>query len=188
MTSAHGTRSRYNSGCRCGECRRANREYEHSRKMRKVAEECGAPASMVDAGPVREKLACLRAQGYSGREICRLSGLSRSCLRGIERTHHRSGRPVAKVRRETKDAIFSIKGKRMPAAAQLVDAGWMAGWVRGYKASGMSVARMLRISGIDRQVLDAVSKGKQATVTGRTFYEFVRSKPRLDEAARKEAG
>jgi hypothetical protein len=30
----HGTRSKYNSGCHCSECRRANREYEYSRRYR----------------------------------------------------------------------------------------------------------------------------------------------------------
>lgn len=29
---AHGTRSRYVTGCRCGLCRRANRDYQRSRR------------------------------------------------------------------------------------------------------------------------------------------------------------
>lgn len=183
--ASHGTRSRYNAGCRCDPCRMANREYERSRCMRRVAEECGAPARMVDAGPVRERLQELQSRGYSEKEICRLSGISRSCIRGISRKHHRSGKPVSRVRRETKDAIFSIKGRRMPSAGQIVDATWMAGWIHEYKSRGMSIATMQRITHIDRQTLDALLHGKRSTVVGRTLHRFLMCKPALDKAIGK---
>lgn len=173
--SDHGTRSRYNSGCRCGECRRANREYEHARTMRKIAVDCGAPSAMVDAAPVRERLELLYRRGYTQREICRITGLAKSTLHSITNAHHRSGRPVAKVRRETKDAIFSIRGRRLLSGGQRVDATWMTGHLRGLVGRGMSVAAVSRATGIDRQTLDALLHGRRRYVRASTLQAFVRA-------------
>lgn len=179
----HGTRARYSAGCHCDECRKANRDYERARTMRKVAEECGAPAALVDADPVRKKLMQLRRHGCTEREICRITGLSRSCLNNIMRAHPRTGRPVEKVRRETRDAIFGIESKRMPSAGQNIGAQWMAEWIREYRTCGLSVACMSRISGIDRRVLDGLLHGSRRAVKGKTFHRFLMSKPALDKRA-----
>lgn len=178
--SEHGTRSRYNSGCRCDECRRANREYERRRTMMKVAVECGAPSPMVDAEPVRRRITDLLAAGYSRREICRISGLSRSTLRAITTAHHRSGKPVRMVRRETKDAIFAIRGNRSLSGHQLVSARWMADQVARYRSLGVSVAELSRVTGIDRQVLDGLVHGSRRKVNASTLHAFVKAKPALD--------
>lgn len=138
---------------------------------------------MVDAEPVRKKLTQLRRHGCSEREICRITGLSRSCLSNIVRAHPRTGRPVKRVRRETRDAIFAIESKRMPSAGQNVGAGWMAEWIREYKALGLSIACISRISGIDRQVLDGLLHGSRHAVKGKTFHQFLMSKPALDKRA-----
>lgn len=37
MSAAHGTRVRYNGGCRCDECKAANREYNRELRNRKAA-------------------------------------------------------------------------------------------------------------------------------------------------------
>lgn len=42
MASNHGTRTRYNAGCRCDECKLASREYD---KARRLAGRRGAPKS-----------------------------------------------------------------------------------------------------------------------------------------------
>lgn len=178
--SEHGTRSRYVSGCRCDECRRANREYERRRTMMKVAVECGAPSPMVDAEPVRRRIDDLLAGGYSRREICRITGLSRSALHSITTAHHRSGKPVKMVRRETKDAIFAIRGRRSLSGHQVVSARWMAGQVERYLSLGMSVAGLSRVTGIDRQVLDALVHGRRRSVNASTLQAFVKAKPALD--------
>lgn len=183
----HGQRSRYVAGCRCDDCRRANREYYRKRTMQKVAEECGAPATMVDAEPVRLKLLALYEQGYTQREVCRLTGLSRSTLRSIVVAHHRSGRPVAMVRRETKDAICAIKGRRCLSAAQRVDAEWMARQVKRYLERGLSVAQLSRAVGIDRQTLDRIAHGGPCKVEARTLHAFVSAKPACDRLLREVA-
>ena len=123
----------------------------------------------------------LRRRGCTEREICRITGLSRSCLNNIMRAHPRTGTPVKKVRRETRDAIFSIESKRMPSAGQNIGAEWMAEWIREYRTRGLSVACMSRISGIDRQVLDGLLHGSRRAVKGKTFHRFLMSKPALDK-------
>ncbi len=47
---AHGTRARYVSGCRCDDCRRANRLYERAR----YAARAGGDWNGLKAGAVRQ--------------------------------------------------------------------------------------------------------------------------------------
>lgn len=58
----HGRRSRYNAGCRCGECRTANRDHQRSRRSKYLspvpAGDPSPPAEFID-GPVTE---AVRAQ------------------------------------------------------------------------------------------------------------------------------
>lgn len=136
--ASHG---RFVQGCRCGACREANRAYEEDRRRRRLY---GRPSQFVDAGPVRRKIEQLRGQGYTIDEIERLSGVGHSTLYGIMVRHWRTGRPVERCRRETKDAICTIKGRRRLTQGQNVDAGWMAGWLREYRDAGLAVAQIAR--------------------------------------------
>lgn len=179
----HGTRSRYSSGCRCAECRRANCEYEKRRVRRRAHEKLGYPAAMVDAAPVRERLLRLYASGYSEKEVVRLTGLARSTLRSITKRHHRSGRPVQRVRRETKDAIFSIRNRRALKPAQLVDAEWFSEWADEYARRGLTIREMESITGIDYQVLRRLTNERPGKIEGKTAYAFLAAKPALDRAA-----
>jgi hypothetical protein len=58
----HGRRSRYNAGCRCGECRTANRDHQRSRRSKHLspvpAGDPSPPAEFID-GAVAE---AVRAQ------------------------------------------------------------------------------------------------------------------------------
>ena len=175
--ASHG---RFVQGCRCGACREANRAYEEDRRRRRLY---GRPSQFVDAGPVRRKIEQLRGQGYTIDEIERLSGVGHSTLYGIMVRHWRTGRPVERCRRETKDAICTIKGRRRLTQGQNVDAGWMAGWLREYRDAGLAVAQIARTCGLDRQVLDAVLHGKRSRVFARTLHAFVTHKPELDRMA-----
>ncbi|MCV7255328.1 hypothetical protein H7J86_24500 [Mycobacterium hackensackense] len=42
MAAEHGTRSRYNSGCRCDLCKQAERDYQTDRKSRRAAQKSPA--------------------------------------------------------------------------------------------------------------------------------------------------
>ena len=183
--ASHG---RYVQGCRCRACREANAAYERERKIRRMREECGAPTMWVDAEPVRRMLSKLYARGYTAREIERLSGVGHTQQYQIVHRHWRTGKPVKRVLRKTKDALMTIRGSRRNlTAGQRVDASWMAGWVREYRDAGLSVAGMSRSTGIDRQVLDSLLHGRRKTVRARTLHAFVSAKPALDRM-RKEAG
>lgn len=179
--ASHG---RYVSGCRCRACKAANSDYERRRKMRLVREECGAPSMWVDAAPVREKLLRLYAQGYTAKEIERVCGVGHTQQYQIVHRHWRTGKPVSRVLRRTKDAIFAVRGRRSLTAGQRVDASWMAGWLREYRDKGVSVAEMSRTCGIDRQVLDALIHGTRSQVRARTLYAFVTAKPALDRISK----
>ena len=58
----HGRRSRYNAGCRCGECRTANRDHQRNRRSKHLTPvprpEGAPPAEFID-GPVTK---AVRAQ------------------------------------------------------------------------------------------------------------------------------
>ena len=45
MASQHGSRTRYNSGCRCDECKKASRDYDKIRRQRMLASK-HAPATV----------------------------------------------------------------------------------------------------------------------------------------------
>lgn len=176
--ASHG---RYVSGCRCGACREANRAYEEGRRRRKLY---GKPSHFVDAEPVRRKIEQLLGQGYTINEIERLSGVGHSTIHGIMVRHWRTGRPVEHCKRETKDAICAIKGRRRLTQGQNVDAEWMAGWLREYRDAGVPTAWIARTCGLDRQVLDALLHGGRSHVLARTLHAFVVHKPELDHMAR----
>ena len=183
-------KGRYVMGCRCDACKAARSAYERSRRRRKAAEAFGKPTTFVDAEPVRKRLLDLREEGYTVKEIERLSGVGHTQQYQITVRHWRTGKPVAKVRRETKDAIFGIpRGRRSLTKGQRVDASWMSGWLAEYRDAGMSVAEMSRTTGIDRQVLDSLLNGRRERCEARTLHAFVVAKPALDRVmeARKEA-
>jgi hypothetical protein len=50
MAANHGTRRRYNEGCRCGDCAAANNAYQQEYRQRRVSPPVTPPVS--DAGPV----------------------------------------------------------------------------------------------------------------------------------------
>ncbi|WP_375485111.1 hypothetical protein [uncultured Mycobacterium sp.] len=51
MAAKHGTRQRYNQGCRCGGCSAANNRYQQGYRQRKLLPET-APVAADDPGPV----------------------------------------------------------------------------------------------------------------------------------------
>jgi hypothetical protein len=74
----HGTRAKYVvEGCHCAACRRANRDYQARREMRRLQESYGAKdPDLIDADETREHLLNLRRHGIGRRQVNRLTGLS----------------------------------------------------------------------------------------------------------------
>jgi len=77
----HGKRARYVCGCRCDDCRKANREYARTRAK---AQQRGDWNGLVDAEPVRQHLLHLSTKGVGARSVHDVSGVALSVLRDIK--------------------------------------------------------------------------------------------------------
>lgn len=109
----HGTRACYvNHGCRCDECRTANREY--ARNYYRAARIGANPGRLVPAAPVREHLLHLSEQGVGKRRVAELSGVASSVVDKIRRGERKC------VRWSTEQAILGVAVDD-GALAQLVD-------------------------------------------------------------------
>lgn len=169
QTCGNPSRGRYVGGCRCDACRRAHADYAKENERRKMLVEIGeAVPSFVDAEPVRRKVRRLMGQGYTMREICRVSGVPRSTMNQLMRAHWRTGKPVAKCKRETKDAIFSIRGRRNLRPRTLVEAEAAAGNIREW-SRWLTPLETAEALGISRQTVYRVLHGGDR-FRGETLY------------------
>ena len=169
---------RYVQGCRCDACRHAHATAGKARELRAIE---GRPY-FVDAAPVRERLISLYAMGYTQREIERY-GVSRSVQGGLMRGHHRTGKPVRRVRRETAEKLAAVRGRRL-TPGERVPAGAARLMVRGWADAGVPVARIERVTGVDRQTLDRLRHGDGDKVQARTLLALLDHKDELDDMAR----
>lgn len=76
----HGVRARYVAGCRCDDCRRANREYAASRAKAKVY---GHTNGLVDATPVRRHLRALSRKGVGRRAVNAATDVAMSLIQAV---------------------------------------------------------------------------------------------------------
>lgn len=132
----HGTHACYvwgpepgpGKGCRCEECRDANRAYERER-ARRVA------PPFVDAGRARDHVEWLRTQGVGVKAVAKAAGVSTGSLSKL--VYGRGDRgPTKRIRPETEAAILAVRpsdasgGARVPAerfhrdVATLLGRGW----------------------------------------------------------------
>lgn len=93
---AHGTRSRYvTAGCRCPECKRANREYA---KARDRARKAGDNNAIVDASPAREHIRKLARAGVGYKMVAASASVAIRRVADIKSGKRRQAR-AATVRR-----------------------------------------------------------------------------------------
>lgn len=95
----HGRRARYCAGCRCDDCRRANREYEQSRVRARIG---GDWNGLRPADAARAHLLKLRRQGVGLRIVEDASGVARSILLAIVQRKRRQ------VRARTERKILGV--------------------------------------------------------------------------------
>jgi hypothetical protein len=76
----HGNRARYVSGCRCEDCRRANREYAHTRALAVIR---GDANPLVDASQARAHLLTLSKAGVGKRAVAEASDVALSVLTAV---------------------------------------------------------------------------------------------------------
>lgn len=175
--ASHG---RFVQGCRCRACRDANKAYERQRTRNAAY---GRPSYLVDAEPVRQRIRKLQSMGYTYDEIERLSGVGHTTIHGIMVRHWRTGKPVKRCKRATKDAIFGIRGQRRVTQGQKMDASEMVNDCRRWMDAGLSVAAISRTAGLDRQIYDALLHGRRSKVFARTLHAHRSARPTLDRMA-----
>lgn len=108
-TCGRPSRGRYVQGCRCAGCTAANNAYWHTREKDKAKERWGAKEPYwADAEPVRKRLVELLDRGFTKRGICRDDGVSRATMRNLLTAHHRTGKPVKRIKAETARKIMEI--------------------------------------------------------------------------------
>jgi len=171
---------RYVQGCRCDACRTA---HTTAQKMGIWRNENGR-TYFVDAGPVRERLLALYDLGYTKRELIRY-GVSDSTQRALVHSHHRTGKPIKRVRRETAEKLAAVRGRKL-SPGQRVPADAAALMVRTWHDSGVPLVRIANACGLDRGVVDSIYHGKQEQVKASTLVVLLRHKDELDDMARPE--
>jgi len=102
----HGTRAAYvKDRCRCTDCTAANTAASRTATRERIY---GRWQPYVDAGPVREHIAALRAAGIGIERIAQLAGLSVSHIRELAQ-HRRGGAPgTQRVRPSTAEHVLGI--------------------------------------------------------------------------------
>lgn len=97
MSVRHGTKSGYtHHGCRCSACREAKRLFQREQRA-------GVRRPLVDAGPTRDRILALRAEGWSYSALARLTGYHHTVLSAIARGESR------RVRQATAEDIASAR-------------------------------------------------------------------------------
>jgi hypothetical protein len=132
----HGTYACYvQDECRCEPCSAANRDYEANRTRQQAY---GRWNGLVDAGPAREHVRALMAQGMGLKRIVEVSDLSQGMLWKLlygKRTADGTRTPSRRIRPVTEARVLAVEldlaeGARIDAAAStrrvqaLVAAGW----------------------------------------------------------------
>ena len=103
----HGTHACYVlDECRCYDCSRANADYERARAKRHAYGRFGN--DWVDAGPVRDHVKALQAQGLGLKGIVRLSGYSQGGMTKL--MYGLNGHaPTRRIRRESAEKILAVR-------------------------------------------------------------------------------
>jgi hypothetical protein len=76
----HGVRARYVSGCHCDDCKRAAREYEHTRALARIR---GDWNGLVGVRPARRHLQALSRRGVGYKTVAIASDVSRTVIADI---------------------------------------------------------------------------------------------------------
>lgn len=157
----HGTRAKYVSGCRCGECRKANSDYQRERDARKRRGEEQDP--VVDVEPALRHMKALSKNGVGYKSVSEYSGVGKTTLFRIltgEKTH---------IRKSRLDAILAVH-RGCFSAGSLIKAGdtWRRiNWMLDEGFTKAEIARRLGAKGRGLQI-------RKKKVTGRTAVKVER--------------
>jgi len=158
----HGTRAAYVfDRCRCAACRTANRLDQRDRAK---AAACGRPSPFVDAIRARQHVHTLTAAGLGVRQIERLSGVSRYCVRSLLRDGADTSRG-RRVRAETEQRLLAVTVDRGNLAGGCkVDATGTRRRVQALATLGWSHAHLARLLGRSSSNVAAMMRADHVTV------------------------
>lgn len=148
MPSPHGTRSRYTYGCRCDDCREAQRLFHHDYKRRKLHEKWGmAEPDLVDSTAVRQHIEALRVYGIGWKRVAHLAGVAETVVARL--AGYDTSKPAHRVRRGTQRRILAVQ----PIPANLapgvrIPAGPSARRVQALIAIGYTVTDLAERAGV----------------------------------------
>jgi hypothetical protein len=170
----HGTRGCYvagptgqGPGCHCGDCKRANTEYE-AHRVRQIL--YGRWEPFADAEPVREHLERLRDARVGRRRVAELTGLSMAGLSAVMYGQH-GNPPPSQVRAETARAILGIDLQDAPKLTRHRDGAGAMHRLQAMIAERWPQSSLAAEMGISVETVRTILQGKQVT-------------PKVDEAVR----
>jgi hypothetical protein len=139
----HGTRLRYIAGCKCFHCRRANSDYERSRKAARLA---GDWNGIVPADKARAHLMSLSRRGVGKRAVQAASDVCQTVLTDI-----RTGKK-SQIRARTERKILAVT-PAMVSDRALVKPGRTFRLIAALKDEGFSKAELARRLGYRNEAL-----------------------------------
>lgn len=166
----HGTRGRYVAGCRCAECREANRLYYHKNIKDRIY---GRNDPLVRATKTRNHLRKLQKAGIGRRTIHDISGVNENIIAGI-----RDGKRK-KCRKSTQARILEVTEDAY-GDAHLVDAEPTQKKLRELLDRGYTKIELARRLGSKAQV-PALQLLKRKLVTARNAMKVEKLYKRLTE-------
>ena len=167
----HGTRVAYVAdGCRCTQCRAANRATE---RHRMAALRVGCWQSYVDPGPARVRLKLLRENGVGLDQIAKITSTPKSTIRRLLREPELSPR---RIRPETADRLMAVRpAPEHVAPRSQVDAGETLCRIEILVAAGHSIPELARALGKSsvslRRTLDRRSVTAQTALSVGNLYD-----------------
>ena len=190
-TCGNPSRGRYNMGCRCFACRVANADYEHERAHRPDRCRTTPMVGEKGTGQARQRVLGWLEDGYSLREICRATGVSRSAMRTLVYGKHpngkafKDGRPkmTRRMKRENYKAIMLCRSPESTAPGAYVDAGPVNDAMAWLDAHGVKRAHVARVAGIPSATIYQL--GKRKLCRHETAVKLARVAERLKEEAMK---
>ena len=140
-------------------------------------------------GQARQRVLGWLDEGYSLREICRATGVSRSAMRTLVHGKHpngkafKDGRPkmTRRMKRENYKAIMLCRSPESTAPGAYVDAGPVNDAMAWLDAHGVKRAHVARVAGIPSATIYQL--GKRKLCRHETAVKLARVAERLKEEA-----
>lgn len=172
--SSHGTYAMYTRGkCRCQDCRDANAAYQRGYRKRCAQRRWGAAESwLVDAQPVRDHIAMLRAHGVGWQRIAALAEVPRVTVSRLS-GYGDQRRPQRRLARTSAERIMAITPDDAAGRA-LVPSGPTVRRLQALAALGWTLQAIADRLDVWRQHVSVVQSGDRELVRADTARAVAR--------------